>query len=69
MDLSQIKITFSASLRNNVEQSKSSSPIGNISSPLFGKTVTLSIFGPLPGIGRNAGAGTVTSNCKLWLTF
>jgi hypothetical protein len=35
-------------------------PIGNLSSPLFGKSVTLSTFGPLPGAGPNAEQGTAT---------
>ena len=43
MDLSQIKITFSASIQR-VKNVNPAAPIGNISSPLFGKSVTLSTF-------------------------
>jgi len=36
---------------------------------LFGKSVTLSTFGPLPGIGPNAGAGNRHIELQLRLTF
>jgi hypothetical protein len=62
-------LTFSASIRNVLNNVNPAAPIGNLSSALFGKPVTLSTFGPLPGIGPNAGAGNRHIELQLRLTF
>jgi len=62
-------LTFSASIRNVLNNVNPAAPIGNVSSPLFSKSVTLSTFGPLPGIGPNAGAGNRHIELQLRLTF
>jgi hypothetical protein len=54
------------SVLNNVNPA---TPIGNLSSPFFGKSVTLNTFGPLPGAGPNAGAGNRHIELQLRLTF
>jgi hypothetical protein len=62
-------LTFSASIRNVLNNVNPAAPIGNVSSPLFSRSVTLSTFGPLPGIGPNAGAGNRHIELQLRLTF
>jgi hypothetical protein len=62
-------LTFSASIRNVLNNVNPATPIGNLSSPLFGKSVTLNTFGPLPGAGPNAGAGNRHIELQLRLTF
>ena len=42
---------------------------GSLSSPLFGKSVTLNTFGPLPGAGPPAGAGNRHIELQLRFTF
>ena len=62
-------LTFSASFRNALNNVNPATPIGNLSSPLFGKSIALSTFGPLPGAGPNAGAGNRHIELQLRLTF
>jgi hypothetical protein len=62
-------LTFSASIRNVLNNVNPATPIGNLSSPFFGKSVTLNTFGPLPGAGPNAGAGNRHIELQLRLTF
>ncbi|MGD1093256.1 MAG: hypothetical protein ABSB35_14850 [Bryobacteraceae bacterium] len=50
-------LTLTASFRNALNNVNPATPIGNLSSPFFGKSVTLNTFGPLQGAGPNAGAG------------
>jgi hypothetical protein len=62
-------LTLTASLRNLLNNVNPALPIGNLSSPFFGKSVALSTFGPLPGAGPNAGAGNRHIELQLRLTF
>jgi hypothetical protein len=62
-------LTFSASIRNVLNNVNPATPIGNLSSLFFGKSVTLNTFGPLPGAGPNAGAGNRHIELQLRLTF
>ncbi len=62
-------LTLSASFRNLLNNVNPALPIGNLSSPSFGKSVALSTFGPLPGAGPNAGAGNRHIELQLRLTF
>jgi hypothetical protein len=62
-------LTLTASLRNALNNVNPSTPIGNLSSAFFGKSVTLNTFGPLPGAGPNAGAGNRHVELQLRLTF
>jgi hypothetical protein len=62
-------LTLTASFRNALNSVNPGTPIGNLSSPLFGKSVTLSTFGPLPGAGPNAGAGNRHIELQVRLTF
>lgn len=62
-------VTLSASFRNALNNVNPATPIGNLSSPLFGRSVALNTFGPLPGAGPNAGAGNRHIELQLRLTF
>ncbi len=50
-------LTFSASFRNALNNVNPATPIGNLGSSYFGRSISLNTFGPLPGAGPNAGAG------------
>ena len=50
-------LTLTASFRNALNNVNPALPIGNLSSPYFGRSLTLNTYGPLPGAGPNAGAG------------
>ena len=62
-------LTASAQVRNALNNVNPATPIGNLSSPYFGKSVALNTFGPLPGVGPNAGAGNRHIELQLRLTF
>ena len=62
-------LTLTASIRNALNNVNPATPIGNLSSPLFGKSVTLNTYGPLPGAGPNAGAGNRHIELQIRLTF
>jgi len=62
-------LTLTASFRNALNNVNPATPIGNLSSAFFGKSVTLNTFGPLPGAGPNAGAGNRHIELQLRLTF
>jgi hypothetical protein len=62
-------VTLTASFRNALNNVNPATPIGNLSSPVFGKSVTLNTFGPLPGAGPNAGAGNRHIELQVRLTF
>ena len=62
-------LTLTASVRNALNNVNPASPIGNLSSPFFGRSVTLNTFGTLPGAGPNAGAGNRHIELQLRLTF
>jgi hypothetical protein len=62
-------LTLTASFRNALNNVNPALPIGNLSSPFFGKSVTLNTFGPLPGAGPNAGAGNRHIELQVRLTF
>ena len=62
-------LTASAQVRNALNNVNPATPIGNLSSPDFGKSVALNTFGPLPGVGPNAGAGNRHIELQLRLTF
>lgn len=62
-------LTLTASFRNALNNVDPASPIDNLSSPFFGKSVTLNTFGPLSGAGPNAGAGNRHIELQLRLTF
>jgi hypothetical protein len=62
-------LTLTASIRNVLNNVNPATPIGNLSSPSFGRSVTLSTFGPLPGAGPNAGAGNRHIELQVRLTF
>lgn len=62
-------LTLTASFRNALNNVNPATPIGNLSSPFFGKSVTLNTFGPLPGAGPNAGAGNRHIELQVRLTF
>jgi Carboxypeptidase regulatory-like domain len=65
----RLNLTLTASFRNVLNNVNPAIPIGNLSSPFFGKSVTLNTFGPLPGAGPNAGAGNRHIELQLRLTF
>ena len=65
----RFNLTLTASLRNALNNVNPATPIGSLSSPLFGKSVTLNTFGPLPGAGPNAGAGNRHIELQVRLTF
>ena len=65
----RFNLTLTASFRNVLNNVNPATPIGNLSSPFFGKSVTLNTFGPLPGAGPNAGAGNRHIELQLRLTF
>jgi len=62
-------LTLTASIRNALNNVNPATPIGNLSSPFFGKSVALSTFGPLPGAGPNAGAGNRHIELQVRLNF
>ncbi|HWE51438.1 MAG TPA: carboxypeptidase regulatory-like domain-containing protein [Bryobacteraceae bacterium] len=62
-------LTLTVSFRNALNNVNPATPIGNLSSPFFGQSVTLNTFGPLPGAGPNAGAGNRHIELQLRLTF
>jgi Carboxypeptidase regulatory-like domain len=62
-------LTLTASFRNALNNVNPALPIGNLSSPYFGRSVTLNTFGPLPGAGPNAGAGNRHIELQARLTF
>jgi hypothetical protein len=62
-------LTLTASFRNALNNVNPATPIGNLTSAYFGKSVTLNTFGPLPGAGPNAGAGNRHIELQLRLTF
>jgi len=62
-------LTMTASIRNALNNVNPATPIGNLSSPFFGRSVALNTFGPLPGAGPNAGAGNRRIELQLRLTF
>jgi len=62
-------LTASAQFRNALNNVNPATPIGNLSSPYFGKSLALNTFGPLPGVGPNAGAGNRHIELQLRLTF
>jgi hypothetical protein len=62
-------LTLTASFRNALNNVNPALPIGNLSSPEFGRSLTLNTFGPLPGAGPNAGAGNRHIELQLRLTF
>ena len=65
----RFNLTATASFRNALNNVNPALPIGNLSSPFFGKSVGLNTFGPLPGAGPNAGAGNRHIELQLRLTF
>ncbi len=60
-------LTLSASFRNALNNVNPATPIGNLSSSYFGRSISLNTFGPLPGAGPNAGAGN--RHIELQATF
>jgi hypothetical protein len=62
-------LTLTASFRNALNNVNPALPVGNLSSPYFGKSLTLNTFGPLPGAGPNAGAGNRHIELQARLTF
>jgi hypothetical protein len=62
-------LTLIASIRNALNNVNPATPIGNLSSPFFGRSIGLNTFGPLPGAGPNAGAGNRHIELQLRLTF
>jgi hypothetical protein len=62
-------LTLTASIRNALNNVNPATPIGNLSSPFFGKSIALNTFGPLPGAGPNAGAGNRHIELQLRVTF
>jgi hypothetical protein len=62
-------LTFNATFRNLLNNVNPSLPIGNLSSPFFGKSLGLSTYGPLPGIGPNAAGGNRHIELDLRFTF
>jgi hypothetical protein len=62
-------LTLTASIRNALNNVNPATPIGDLSSPYFGRSVTLNTFGPLPGAGPNAGAGNRHIELQARLTF
>jgi hypothetical protein len=62
-------LTASAQFRNALNNVNPATPIGNLTSPYFGKSLALNTFGPLPGVGPNAGAGNRHIELQLRLTF
>lgn len=67
--LRRFNLTLTATFRNLLNNVNPATPIGNLSSALFGRSVTLNTFGPLPGAGPNAGAGNRHIELQLRLTF
>lgn len=65
----RFNLTATASFRNALNNVNPATPIGNLSSPFFGRSVGLNTFGPLPGAGPNAGAGNRHIELQLRLTF
>ena len=65
----RFNLTLTATFRNALNNVNPALPIGNLSSALFGQSVTLNTFGPLPGAGPNAGAGNRHIELQLRLTF
>ena len=65
----QYNLTLTASIRNALNNVNPATPIGNLSSPFFGKSIALNTFGPLPGAGPNAGAGNRHIELQLRFTF
>jgi hypothetical protein len=65
----RFNLTIGASLRNALNNVNPATPIGNLSSPYFGKSIALNTFGPLPGAGPNAGAGNRHIEIDARLTF
>jgi hypothetical protein len=65
----RFNLTLTASARNALNNVNPATPIGSLSSPFFGRSVTLNTFGPLPGAGPNAGAGNRHIELQLRLTF
>ena len=65
----RFNLTATASFRNALNNVNPATPIGNLSSPYFGKSVALNTFGPLPGAGPNASAGNRHIELQLRLTF
>jgi hypothetical protein len=62
-------LTLTASILNALNNVNPATPIGNLSSPFFGRSIGLNTFGPLPGAGPNAGAGNRHIELQLRLTF
>lgn len=62
-------LTASITFRNLLNNVNPATPIGNLSSPRFGRSVALSTYGPLPGVGPNAGAGNRHIELQLRFTF
>lgn len=60
-------VTFSAAFRNALNNVNPAAPVGNLSSPYFGQSISLNTFGPLPGAGPSAGAGN--RHIELQATF
>lgn len=65
----RFNLTASAQVRNALNNVNPATPIGDLTSPDFGKSVALNTFGPLPGVGPNAGAGNRHIELQLRLTF
>jgi hypothetical protein len=62
-------LTLTASFRNALNNVNAAALVGNLSSPVFGRSLTLNTFGPLPGAGPNAGAGNRHIELQVRLTF
>ena len=61
-------LTLSVSFRNLLNNVNPATPIGNLSSTFFGKSVALSTFGPLPGL-PNTASGNRRIELQMRLTF
>jgi hypothetical protein len=61
-------LTLSASFRNLLNNVNPATPIGNLSSAFFGKSVALNTFGPLPGT-PNTASGNRRIELQLRLSF
>jgi hypothetical protein len=62
-------VTFNVTFRNLLNHVNPALPIGNLSSRLFGRSVALSTYGPLPGAGANAAGGNRHIELQLRFTF
>jgi hypothetical protein len=62
-------LTASINARNLFNHENFGTPVGNLSSPLFGRSNSLGGFGGGPGGGGGSGAGNRRIEMRLMLTF